>query len=62
MRKIIITAAFLAVASIAMAQPSNPVSPVPLDGGLGLLLAAGAAYGAKKWNANRKAKENEEAE
>ena len=62
MKKIIITAAFLAVASIAMAQPGNPINPVPLDGGLGLLMAAGAAYGAKKWHASRKAKENEEAE
>jgi hypothetical protein len=59
MKKIIITAAFLAMATIAMAQPGNPQNPVPLDGGLSLLLAAGAAYGAKKWNANRKEKEQD---
>ena len=62
MKKVIITAAFLAVASIAMAQPANPGNPVPLDGGLGLLMAAGAAYGAKKWNASRKASKSQEAE
>ena len=32
------------------AQPLNPATPVPLDGGLIALLAAGAVYGAKKKN------------
>lgn len=36
------------------AQPENPGTPVPIDGGLTLLLAAGAAYGAKKWQHNRR--------
>jgi hypothetical protein len=31
-----------------LAQPNNPNDPVPLDGGLTLLLTAGAVYGAKK--------------
>jgi hypothetical protein len=34
--------------------PANPAA-VPIDGGLGLLLAAGAGLGAKKaWDAKRK--------
>jgi hypothetical protein len=33
----------------AIAQPGMPNAPVPLDGGLIALLAAGAAYGAKKY-------------
>jgi hypothetical protein len=34
----------------AIAQPNPPVnpSPIPIDGGLGLLLAAGVSYAAKK--------------
>ncbi|MGB0177712.1 MAG: PID-CTERM protein-sorting domain-containing protein [Owenweeksia sp.] len=32
----------------ALGQPSNPVNPTPIDGGIGLLIAAGVAYGAKK--------------
>jgi hypothetical protein len=39
----------LALTAIAHAQPLPPTdNPVPLDGGLLTLLAAGAAYGAKK--------------
>ncbi len=37
--------------ALLMAQPSDPndaVSGVPIDGGLSLLMAAGALYGAKK--------------
>ena len=33
----------------------NP-EPIPVDGGISLLLAAGAAYGVKKVRENRKAK------
>ena len=32
----------------AMAQPGMPNNPTPIDGGLGLLLAAGAAYGVRQ--------------
>ena len=31
----------------AASQPNNPTNPVPLDGGLSLLLAAGAGLGYK---------------
>ena len=37
---------------IASAQPGMPDAPVPLDGGLITLLAAGAAYGVKKYRDN----------
>jgi hypothetical protein len=36
-------------------NPGDP-SPIPIDGGASLLLAAGAAYGLKKVRASRKAK------
>jgi hypothetical protein len=36
-------------------NPGDP-TPVPVDGGVSLLLAAGAAYGIKKVRDNRKAK------
>ena len=41
----------------AFAQPGNPGNPVPLDGGISLLIAAGAAYGAKKIYDARKARD-----
>jgi len=31
-----------------MAQPGNPETSVPLDGGISSLIAAGAAFGGKK--------------
>lgn len=35
--------------ALAAAQPSMPQSPgIPIDGGISLLIAGGAAYGAKK--------------
>lgn len=40
----------------AFAQPGNPSSPTPIDGGLSLLIAAGAGLGAKKvYDSKRKA-------
>ena len=57
MRKILITLLMLILltfapqlAEIALAQPPPPppFQPIPIDGGLGLLLAAGLAYGARK--------------
>lgn len=43
------------VAPVALfAQPDPPGGPVPIDGGIGLLIAAGTAYGAKKMVSNRK--------
>jgi len=49
--KHIITLIFLLIlAGIAYAQPLPPSdNPVPLDGGLLVLMAAGAAYGVKKY-------------
>ena len=39
---------------LTFAQPLPPtVTPVPLDGGLVALLAAGAVYGAKKYKFNQ---------
>lgn len=35
---------------------SGDPSPIPIDGGVSLLLAAGAAYGIKKVRDNKKAK------
>ena len=50
----------LSTAQLVMAQPSLPDTPsqVPIDGGLGLLAAAGGAYAIKKLRDKRK---NEEA-
>jgi len=49
MKHIITFTFLLALATIAYAQPLPPSgAPVPLDGGLLALLAAGAAYGVKK--------------
>lgn len=45
--------AFLLVAGWAVAQPNNPSNPVPLDGGLSLLIAGGAALGYKVYKKNR---------
>ncbi|HCS20720.1 MAG TPA: hypothetical protein DIW47_09205 [Bacteroidetes bacterium] len=55
MKKLIILAAFVGMGYVANAQPSNPTPPVPLDGGISLLVAAGAAYGVKKFRDSRKA-------
>lgn len=46
------------------ATPTDPPPPdgdpgAPIDGGLGILLAAGAAYGVKKYRDGRKEKEEE---
>jgi hypothetical protein len=38
---------------------TNDPTPVPVDGGVSLLLAAGAAYGIKKVRDSRKAKTEE---
>jgi len=40
-------------------NPGDP-SPIPVDGGISLLLAAGAAYGVKKVRDSRKAKKEGE--
>jgi xanthosine utilization system XapX-like protein len=43
--------ALVLVAVPAMAQPAPPATPI--DGGLGILLAAGGIYGAKKLKERR---------
>lgn len=40
-------------------NPGDP-SPIPVDGGVSLLLAAGAAYGIKKVRDKKKSKEQSE--
>lgn len=40
-----------------IAQPDNPNNPVPIDGGLGLLSAAGIAYAASRLKNRGKTKE-----
>ena len=55
-------AALVVMSQVAMAQTPPPTNPaaVPIDGGLSLLLAAGAGLGAKKaWDARKAAKEAE---
>jgi hypothetical protein len=46
----------LPLVTLAQAGPDDP-NDVPIDGGLTLLLAAGAAYGAKKYRDGRAVKE-----
>lgn len=60
MKKLMILTAFFAFgAAIATAQPQNPRNPVPLDGGISLLVAAGAAFGAKKLYNKKKSADQE---
>jgi hypothetical protein len=51
-KKIVFILASFFIVDFAMAQgggfPVTPPAETPIDGGLSLLLAAGAAYGAKK--------------
>jgi hypothetical protein len=61
-KQLIITAAIVLLSgcfTALIAQPPPPPQPeaVPIDGGLSLLLAAGAGLGAKKaWDARKAAK------
>ena len=48
MKKFLPTLILSTLVLAAFAQPGNPNNPVPLDGGISLLIAAGAAFGAKK--------------
>jgi len=49
-----LTLLFMSFAAFAQAPPPPPATPI--DGGLSLLLAGGAAYGLKKLNDSRKEK------
>lgn len=44
----------IAVPMVTLAQGPPDPNDVPIDGGLSLLLAAGAAYGVKKYRDSRK--------
>lgn len=59
--KLLLIVTFLAVADFSYAQPPPPppTPGVPIDGGLGFLAAAGAAYGIKKFRDGRKSQKNE---
>jgi hypothetical protein len=54
----VITSLFLVAATLipffAMAQDPGGGPDVPIDGGLSLLLAAGTAYGVKKYREHKK--------
>ncbi|NVK03381.1 MAG: hypothetical protein HWD92_01100 [Flavobacteriia bacterium] len=52
--KNIFLVAFMLVGMVALAQPGNPSTPAPIDGGLSLLIAAGVGLGAKKVHDARK--------
>ena len=59
MKNILFIAFVLLSITAMMAQPGpGPMTapPTPIDGGLSLLLAAGAALGYKKFKANKAAK------
>ena len=48
MKLLLTSLGLLTIVAVAYAQPGNPTNPIPLDGGISLLIAAGAAFGAKK--------------
>ena len=50
----IITIAFFMVPVLAIAQDPGGGPDAPIDGGLSLLIAAGAAYGVRKYRHNKK--------
>lgn len=47
----------MALPVLAIAQDPGGGPDAPIDGGLSVLLAAGAAYGVKKYRENKKNKE-----
>lgn len=56
--------AFLPIVSFAQPDPPgpDPDEPLPIDGGVSLLVAAGVGYGAKKLHdAKKRKQENKEA-
>lgn len=61
--KITLAASFLLlVQGVMLAQPSMPNAPgIPIDGGLSVLIAGGAAYGAKKIRDRKKSQGDNEA-
>ena len=57
--RLLMLAICMLLPAIIFAQADPPVD-TPIDGGLTLLLAAGAAYGIKKYRDGKKTKSNEE--
>jgi len=55
MKKLALLIAFMGFGLAANAQPDLPGLPVPLDGGISLLVAAGTAFGVKKYKDSQKA-------
>ena len=53
MKNTILLICLLLLSGVALAQPPAPPA-TPIDGGVGLLLAAGAAYGLKKIKSQKK--------
>ena len=51
--RIIIFVCCICLPAITYAQPDPPLD-TPIDGGLSLLIAAGAAYGVKKYRESKK--------
>ena len=53
--------AIFALSTVISAQPSLPSGPsqAPIDGGLGILAAAGGAYALKKLRDRKKSTEND---
>lgn len=61
LRFLLVFAALVILSQVAFAQPPPPANPaaVPIDGGLGFLLAAGAGLGAKKaWDLRKQQDQN----
>lgn len=58
MKRIILSLFLMFIGFYLLAQGTDPVPPpseeVPIDGGIGILLAAGALYGAKVINNRNK--------
>ncbi|HTN45236.1 MAG TPA: hypothetical protein VL098_02745 [Flavipsychrobacter sp.] len=61
LKKAFFTVAILALPALCYAAPpdpgGDPDEPVPVDGGISLLVAAGVGYGAKKLHDAKKNKE-----
>ena len=53
--KFFLTFTFILAVTVLIAQPPAPPA-TPIDGGLGILLAGGAAYGLKKLKDRRREK------
>lgn len=52
----------MAIPMVTLAQGPPDPEDTPIDGGLGLLIAAGAAYGVKKYRDGKKNGEGKEIE